>query len=127
MKQRQAHAAVQVAIKNGTLIRPETCSRCKCNPSPASDGRSTIQAHHHDYNKPLDVEWLCAKCHRQETPNYGEKNGYSKLKMKDVLSIRESKETDRVLAKKFGVCHTTIGRARNKTYWNPAPEYKEEE
>lgn len=54
----------------------------------------------------------------------GEKVGNSKLKVKDVLYIRRSNETDRSLAKKFGVSHTTIGRARNGTYWKsqPAPE-----
>jgi len=45
--------------------------------------------------------------------------------MQDVLAIRSSNETDRVLAKKFGVCHTTIGRARNGTYWKLPPEYQE--
>ena len=130
MTPRKAYSAVRMAMKNGALIRPEKCSRCNCIPKPAIDGRSSIHAHHHDYDKPLDVEWICAKCHRKETrlpkimgaPNYGENNGYSKLKEQDVLEIRSSNETDRVLAKKFGVCHTTIGRARNRTYWKAAAQ-----
>lgn len=43
------------ALKQGLLIRPAACSRCAkpCKP----DG------HHHDYSKPLAVEWLCRRCH----------------------------------------------------------------
>lgn len=44
------------ATKDGTLVRPDTCSRCP-NPKP--------HAHHEDYSKPLEVVWLCAECHRQ--------------------------------------------------------------
>lgn len=41
------------AIKVGTLVR-QPCERC---------GSSTVQAHHDDYSKPLDVRWLCRKDH----------------------------------------------------------------
>jgi hypothetical protein len=43
------------AIKKGTLVRPKNCSECQvfCKP----------HAHHEDYNKPLEVIWLCDKCH----------------------------------------------------------------
>ena len=44
------------AIKTGALVRPATCQMCHCS----SD---SIQGHHCDYNKPLEVMWLCIKCH----------------------------------------------------------------
>lgn len=44
------------AIRRGFLVRPETCSRCG-----VADPK--INAHHEDYSKPLDVQWLCYRCH----------------------------------------------------------------
>jgi ribosomal protein S27AE len=43
------------AIKKGVIERPENCSQCgkECFPD----------AHHFDYDLPLDVFWLCRKCH----------------------------------------------------------------
>lgn len=52
----KARNAVSNAVRDGKLIR-QPCQKC------ASTVR--VQAHHHDYNKPLDVEWLCFKCHRE--------------------------------------------------------------
>ena len=43
------------AIKSGKLIKPDICPKC---------GSSIdIEHHHEDYSKPLDVVWLCIKCH----------------------------------------------------------------
>jgi hypothetical protein len=43
------------AIKQGILSRPDKCSKCEilCKPD----------AHHEEYNKPLEVIWICKKCH----------------------------------------------------------------
>ena len=48
-----AQKAVYRAVKNGTLIR-KPCIICG----------DIAEAHHWDYNKPLDVDWLCGKHHR---------------------------------------------------------------
>lgn len=53
-----ANSAVHNAIRDGKLIRPDSCEMC--------GSADKIQAHHHDYNKPLDVVWLCYKCHMAE-------------------------------------------------------------
>lgn len=53
-----AKLAVRWAIKRGDIVRPDRCGKC------ATIGQ--VQAHHHDYTKPLDVEWLCQKCHTTE-------------------------------------------------------------
>ena len=82
MIKEKAYRAVRTALAQGVLVRPQQCTRCGRS-GHALDGRSIIHAHHHDYTKPLDVEWICAKCHRKETPLhavigapcYGDSNG----------------------------------------------------
>lgn len=52
-----AQGKLDDAIRYGKIIRPNACSVCgiECKP----------QAHHYDYSKPLDVVWVCAKCHAE--------------------------------------------------------------
>lgn len=52
---RRARWLVYEATTSGRLVPPPACEGCgKDRP---------LQAHHHDYTKPLDVKWLCAPCH----------------------------------------------------------------
>ena len=50
-----AHSAVARALRSGQLI-PIPCERC---------GDENSLAHHEDYDKPLDVMWLCQPCHKK--------------------------------------------------------------
>ena len=50
----RARNAVNNAIRDGRLVR-KPCEHCGSTQS--------VHAHHHDYSKPLDVEWLCKDCH----------------------------------------------------------------
>lgn len=52
----RARNAVSNALQRGLLAR-QPCAHCGTT--------MKVQAHHHDYRKPLDVEWLCFKCHRE--------------------------------------------------------------
>lgn len=52
----KAYSKLSTALKNGIVVRPSSCSACGSGPS--------VDAHHTDYNKPLDIIWLCRKCHR---------------------------------------------------------------
>jgi hypothetical protein len=56
----RAHKLLDEAVKNGDLERPDTCERCGLKSSRALHG------HHRDYSRPLEVLWLCAKCHGAE-------------------------------------------------------------
>jgi predicted DNA-binding protein YlxM (UPF0122 family) len=60
----EAHDLLETAIKQGIVRRKSQCEKCG-NSGCFKDGRSRIQAHHDDYNKPLTVRWLCQKCHHQ--------------------------------------------------------------
>lgn len=50
-----AHSAVAVAKKNGSLIQ-QPC--CVC-------GNARTEAHHEDYDKPLEVVWYCSIHHKE--------------------------------------------------------------
>lgn len=55
-----ARNEVRKAIRSGALTRPDTCQRC----GQASEW--PIEASHDDYSRPLDIEWLCKRCHAQK-------------------------------------------------------------
>lgn len=50
-----AHLAVRRAVRRGELIRPTCCAHC------GQDART--EGAHSDYSKPLEVKWLCRRCH----------------------------------------------------------------
>lgn len=50
-----ARTSVGNAIRDGKLKRGDACEMC--------GSRKHLHAHHDDYNRPLDVRWLCALCH----------------------------------------------------------------
>ena len=54
-QKKRAHGIVKRAVASGLLVK-EPCYKC-------GDVRS--QAHHNDYNKPLEVLWCCAKHHSE--------------------------------------------------------------
>jgi cytochrome c553 len=56
-----AHNELKKAIKDGFIVRRYNCEVCG---SEGRGSKSKIHAHHDDYSKPLDVVWLCAKCHK---------------------------------------------------------------
>jgi DNA-directed RNA polymerase subunit M/transcription elongation factor TFIIS len=49
-----AQKALQKAVARGTLERPVMCDRCDS---------MDVEAHHPDYERRFDVEWLCPRCH----------------------------------------------------------------
>jgi predicted DNA-binding protein YlxM (UPF0122 family) len=77
----RAHNLLEKALEKGIVTKKSKCEECS-DTGCFADGRSKIQAHHDDYNKPLDVRWLCQKCHHKwhknniaigETETHGKK------------------------------------------------------
>ena len=60
-EERRAHNAVRRAVRHGQITRPDNCERCGHDFS-----EFRCEAHHKDYSKPLNVEWLCGLCHGKQ-------------------------------------------------------------
>jgi len=52
-KKANARAYANEYQRRGLLVK-QPCKSC---------GNPDSQKHHHDYSKPLEVEWYCRKCH----------------------------------------------------------------
>lgn len=61
-KKRKAHISVGNAVRDGRLIK-QSCEVC---------GDQVVDAHHDDYDKPLDVRWLCHAHHNEWHAKNGE-------------------------------------------------------
>ena len=53
----RAWSKLHYAIAHGKIKKADRCSIC--------NSLGIIMAHHHDYNKPLDIIWVCWKCHNK--------------------------------------------------------------
>lgn len=49
----KAQRLIFSALRNKTLIK-QPCEKCGCE---------KVEAHHEDYSKPLEINWLCKKHH----------------------------------------------------------------
>ncbi len=56
---RKSSLQLQGAVRSGKILKPDSCS--ECGKKAAGHG---LQGHHEDHAKPLEVIWLCAKCHK---------------------------------------------------------------
>jgi len=52
-----AHIILNNKLASG-IIEKEPCEKC--------GSTKNIHGHHKDYSKPLDVNWLCCPCHKEE-------------------------------------------------------------
>lgn len=116
-----AHQMIQTGIRNGSIIRPNSCNKCK--------KQNKLHAHHGDYSKPLAIQWLCVQCHRLEhgpipkVPRKiykGEKSNLAKLNEDQVISIRKKlgkgfSQTE--LSIKYGVSWGTIHYIKEGLTW----------
>ena len=62
----KARSRAAQAARNGILEK----SLCPC-------GRAEVEAHHEDYSKPLEVIWLCHRCHIKL---HSERNSFGKAR-----------------------------------------------
>ncbi len=82
--QRWAQMLVGRFLKSGHLVRPNCCSKC-------GFVTKRISAHHDDYLLPLDIRWLCDRCHRIWHSFYGKGENLETVRIErqipeDVLS-----------------------------------------
>lgn len=56
-KEYKAREKLGNAVRDGRIEKPSRCQHCGID--------SMLHGHHHDYDKPLSVVWLCVACHRQ--------------------------------------------------------------
>jgi hypothetical protein len=56
--EKKKHRAVSLANRYQQIgkLKPRPCFNC--------GGFKNLEKHHKDYNKPLDVLWVCRQCHR---------------------------------------------------------------
>ena len=66
----RAHGAVRRALREGRLVKPRHCQSCgwlklekRVKGATVDWIPAPLEAHHVNYRKPLEVLWLCKRCH----------------------------------------------------------------
>lgn len=107
----KARDKLRYEVSRGRIIRPTICQRC--------GGGGLIHAHHHDYSKPFDVEWICKDCHRSIHPTpYPKKSGRDGCVKDSDVSQRRKRESNSLVPggqpERVGHSATTLSSAQTK-------------
>lgn len=54
----KARSILRTAVHQMKIVKPKVCQSCMKE-------KNRIEGHHEDYNKPLEVIWLCVGCHKK--------------------------------------------------------------
>ena len=116
-----AYSRLNNAVAQGKILRPQYCESCGENPGTDDLGRSRIEGHHLDHSKPLEVVWLCDRCHKEETPRArGEKVWASRFTTNQVRQVRKFLAAGKgvnEIGRLFGVTHKAISDIRDGVNW----------
>lgn len=118
MNKKKIGIAVRAAVQRGILIKPDHCQRCGVR----KQKRNLAGHHHNGYGNPLDVVWLCQRCHtKSHFKEFGEHNGMSKLTNEVVAKLRMEYDGKwgklTSLAKKYGIGISTVRDVVVKNTW----------
>ncbi len=70
-KNNPAAKRAQTALNNA--VRDKKIKKLSC----LFCGEGRVHGHHRDYSRPLDIIWLCAKCHHRLHANFPETSGHA--------------------------------------------------
>ena len=93
--QHEARRTLAGAIERGYINRPPFCERC--------EGECVPHGHHDDYRKPLEVLWLCSRCHAIVHPHHpgsrraalGDRAAQTQRWDQATSTLRESRQSAR--------------------------------
>jgi len=54
----KARRKLRYEVRMGRIVKPSACDSC--------NNELKVEAHHEDYDKPLDVNWYCNPCHKSK-------------------------------------------------------------
>ena len=109
---RVSHTVFNGEIPNGLVVRHRCDNPCCCNPDHLEAG-----THKENTRDSLDRGRFAKHTLFTKEKSSGENNVKSKLKVEDVLAIRDSPLSRKQLAEAYKVDANTIGHILNRKTW----------
>lgn len=108
------HATYQKEWRRGRVLTPEQRLKARARRAarhakvagvikwePCACGSTKSEMHHEDYSKPLEVRWICRKCHMDIHYPAGERQGVRKMQTKLAEWMERNFHTNKMFAAKI--------------------------
>jgi len=107
MKKNTIYQKVNRAVKNGTISQKENCEFC-------GEKKDNLIKHHFNYDYPLDITWLCRKCHGEVHKNIIIINDKTKKKIENKDDIIKKIIVENIKLRKLLLSLKELQKKQNK-------------